>query len=123
MRVRSITLGPTWVDYDGARFQVEPLTAADDLTVTRIMGEVLEVKAERAHMISAEGRAAILDLVKRTVVGWEGVTDERGTAIQYSPDVVDRCFSAGQIYALFFKIIPALRLTEADRKNSSTPPQ
>ena len=123
MKVRSIALGPQWVEYADARFQVEPLTAADDLTVTRVMGEVLEVGAVRAHMMSAEGRATILDVVKRKVIGWEGVTDDRGMAIPYSPDTIDKCFDAGQVYGLFFALSTALRLSEADRKNSSTPQQ
>lgn len=117
-----MALGPSWVEYADARFQIEPVTTADDLTIVRLMGEIGAREAGQVHMLPADVRAEMLDLVRRKVVGWEGVVDDRGTAIAYQPDTVEKCFTAGQIYALFFKIYVLSNLSETDRKNSSTPP-
>jgi len=122
MKVRSIALGPQWVEYADARFMIEPVTTADDLTIVRLMGEIGAREAGHVHMLPADVRAEMLDLVKRKVVGWEGVVDDRGVAIAYQPDVIEKCFAAGQIYGLFFKIYLSANLSETDRKNSSTPP-
>lgn len=107
------------IDLDGAAFTVTPLTMADRFACQRVLGEIAAVGAANVHLLSTEARADVRDLLMTHIIGWEGVTDDRGP-VAFDATLIDRFFDVGTALVLFFRIYQAATPTEEERKNLST---
>lgn len=102
-------LSPSWIERDGARFHIKPLTQLGLIDVQN------EIQARgKSVSVSARGIELILDECLQT---WEGVTDEDGTPMACNAEnkralpAVAMAFIASQVYRLSV-------LSEEQRKNS-----
>jgi hypothetical protein len=124
MRIRSAGLGPLWIELEeGARILVAPLTTLEDMALDRIVTELGALGRSRSHEISTGARAEIVALLMAKVQGWEGVTDETGRPVACSPAAIENQLPADVAYLMGYRIYTSTRMTEAERKNSPTPPQ
>lgn len=102
-------LAPSWIEYEGARFQVRPLT---QLGLIDVQNEV-QRRGQKMTM-SARGIELILE---DCLIAWEGITAEDGSPIPLSAaakrelPIQAMVNIAGQVYRLS-------TLSEDQRKNS-----
>lgn len=102
-------LAPSWIEYEGARFQVKPLT---QLGLIDVQNEIQRRGAKVT--MSARGIELILD---DCLIAWEGITGDddaptpMSSAAKRALPVPAMVHIAGQVYRLS-------ALTEDQRKNS-----
>jgi len=108
------------VDLDDATFIVSPMTGIDKMLTMRIMLEINEIGIANFYKLSPDAQEGLVEMLKRRVVDWKGVTDERGQVLPYDPRTLDLAMAPEKLFALFFKIDAAARLSDVERKNSVT---
>jgi hypothetical protein len=102
-------LAPSWIEYEGARFQVKPLS---QLGFIDVQNEI-NVSGKRSS-ISARGIETVLD---ECLLGWEGVTNATGEPIACNA-ASKRELPANVLVHIAVQVIRLSTLTEEQRKNS-----
>ena len=116
-----INLSPEaqWLDLGhGVRLQLLPLTTAL-MVATRSDPAVQDLAADASNDTRAAVFAAAL--ARRAVIGWEGVGDESGNALEVSSDGIDAVLSLWPIFEAFnLHYVSRGMLLDAE-KNGSAP--
>ena len=110
---------PQWLDLGhGVRLHLLPLTTAL-MVATRSDPAVQDLAAEANN----DKRAAVFAaaLARRAIVGWEGVGDESGNALEVSPEGIDALLSLWPIFEAFNLLYVSRGMLLDAEKNGSAP--
>ena len=95
--------------------------------LSRLEGQIDELNKSREALedgkttvgISVELLESVSALIKEAAVGWEGITDESGNAIEYSPENFDEVFGYDMgFYTIMMNALIGSNVTAESEKNA-----